>query len=81
MDIQLEFFGYISDQMGKSISFELTSHDRTIGKLRMDLAKEFDNDDLLKRSVRAVINDEVVSDTAQISNGDIVSFMSPFSGG
>lgn len=79
--IHIEFYGKLSDRMGTSLSCELPIQDMTIAGLRERLAKDHDYAELLKPAIRPVINDEMVQETAIISVGDRVAFLSPLSGG
>mgnify|MGYP000256466690 FL=1 len=79
--IQIEFFGRISDRMGAKLSCEMGSAAMTVGQLRERLSQDYDYDELLKLSIRPVINDEMVQESAVITLDDRVAFFSPLSGG
>ncbi|WP_371395812.1 MoaD/ThiS family protein [Fretibacter rubidus] len=78
--VTVEFFGRLTDRMGKSVSFDAAAT-ATLGTVRTQLAKNHDCDDLLDPSVRGVINDIMVADDTQIKLGDSLAFFSPLSGG
>lgn len=80
-NIEVEFFGRLSDRMGKAVSCELSGNDMTIARLRVCLADEYANDELLRPSIRPAINDQMVPENAPIVSGDRVAFLSPLSGG
>ncbi|WP_033315313.1 MoaD/ThiS family protein [Robiginitomaculum antarcticum] len=80
-NIQVEFFGRISDRMGSKRFCDLDSAGMTVGQLRARLANDYEYDELLKPSIRPVINDVMVPEDTVISSQDRVAFFSPLSGG
>lgn len=78
--ITIEFFGRLSDQMGKAVSVDIAGV-ATLGAIRAQLAKDHSVDDLLDPSVRGVVNDAMVADDTPVKTGDNVAFFSPLSGG
>ncbi len=80
-NVQIEFFGRLSDRMGNKLSWEAEGESMTIGHLRSNLAAEYDCDYLLQPAIMGLINDEIVPDSSVITSGDVVAFFSPLSGG
>ncbi len=80
MTVTLVCLGRLADATGtREASLEIPSHVRDTGALRAWLA--LDHPDFADRSVRIVLNDEVVASDHAIADGDEVAFMPPMSGG
>ena len=78
--ITVEFFGRLSDRMGKAVEFDIADA-ATLGAIRAQLAQDHSIDDLLDPSVRGVVNDVMMADETPVNAGDSVAFFSPLSGG
>jgi molybdopterin synthase sulfur carrier subunit len=77
------FFGRLGDQFGRAIDVELPGDGCTVGVLRALLLETLDGADetLSHKSVRACVDQEIVSDDAFVRAGQEIAFLPPLSGG
>lgn len=77
------FFGRLGDQFGREIDIDLPGGGCTIGALRALLIERLDGADetLGQRSVKACVDQEIVSDDAFVRAGQEIAFLPPLSGG
>jgi len=85
MQLELEFFGPLQDQIGhRSTRINTDQPPDTLDSL-IDLITETQHgrDALRAPHVRLAVNDRMVARNAPLilTNGDRIAFMSPFSGG
>ena len=81
MNITLRFFGQLRELTGKR-EHELTVKDSiTIEDLEWLIGERFPNTKKHLPTVSFSINEEYVSKTANVSEGDIVGVLPPISGG
>ncbi len=78
---KISFYGKISDLLSSEIKYQFEEDSLTISELRSKIAEQYDCPDLLDKGIRASINDELVSDSANVHTTDNIAFLSPFSGG
>lgn len=79
--MNIGFYGQIATPFGGSADIGVPDDGISVSELRQILSERFETDDILQRSVRAAVNDEIVLESHQVLPGDRVEFMSPVSGG
>lgn len=79
--MQIEFHGRIAAPFGGAANVEVSMSGLPVSGLRALLASQYNVDAILHRTVRAAVNDEVVTEDYLVLPGDTVEFMSPVSGG
>jgi len=79
--VKIGFYGQIERPFGGPADVPVPDEGVTVSALRRLLAERYEAEAILERSVRAVVNDEIVLDTHIIYPGDTVEFLSPVSGG
>ena len=77
------FFGRLGDQFGRAVDVELPGAGCTIGALRALLIETLEGaeDILRQKSVRACVDQQIVSDNAFVRAGQEIAFLPPLSGG
>jgi len=85
MQLELEFFGPLQDQIGsRSTRIQTRQAPDTVDSLIALITETQHGRDALRAShVRLAINDRMVARNAplNLTDGDRIAFMSPFSGG
>ncbi|MFC7290569.1 MoaD/ThiS family protein [Hirschia litorea] len=75
------FYGKISDRFGDTLDVNLPQNSLSVGELRNFLSANYQFNEILDLTVRVTKNDEFVLETEMLQSSDVVSFLSPFSGG
>ena len=77
------FFGRLGDQFGRAVEVALPGDGCTIGALRALLIETLEGADetLQQKSVRACVDQQIVSDDAFVRAGQEIAFLPPLSGG
>ncbi|WP_323760438.1 MoaD/ThiS family protein [Maricaulis sp.] len=85
MQLELEFFGPLQDQMGsRAVRIQAEHAPHTVDQLIDLIAATHQGSDALRAChVRLALNDRMIKPNAplKLNNGDRIAFMSPFSGG
>ncbi|WP_420430756.1 MoaD/ThiS family protein [Hyphobacterium sp.] len=85
MRIALEFFGPIQDRLGSAVdNVELGGEPATAAALIEHLAETLDGGEALRQDhLRVALNDQLIGrhEPLQLTEGDRIAFLSPFSGG
>ncbi|MBA3069873.1 MAG: molybdopterin synthase sulfur carrier subunit [Hyphomonas sp.] len=79
--MQIEFHGRIGTPFGGAAHVDIAMDGLAVSGLRALLASQYGVDAIFHRSVRAAVNDEIVTEDHIVQAGDTVAFMSPVSGG
>lgn len=79
--MKIGFYGQIKQPFGGAAEVTVPNEGVTVTALRRLLAERYEDEAILERSVRAVVNDEIVPETHVVFPVDTVEFMSPVSGG
>ncbi|MCP5432668.1 MAG: MoaD/ThiS family protein [Alphaproteobacteria bacterium] len=79
--MKIGFYGQIKRPFGGAAEVTAPNEGVTVTALRRLLAERYEDEAILERSVRAVVNDEIVPETHVVFPVDTVEFMSPVSGG
>jgi molybdopterin synthase sulfur carrier subunit len=79
--MQIEFHGRIAAPFGGPAHVDIAMDGLAVSGMRALLASRYGVDAILHRSVRAAVNDEIVTEDHIVQAGDTVAFMSPVSGG
>lgn len=78
----IHFYGGIGDRVGRSHEIELPRETTTVAELRRLLARTWpDAASEIAAELKACVGDEIVDDTYDIRQADIVEFFPPLSGG
>ncbi len=78
---QFEFLGRLTDQLDSPIELSVPPEIKTIARLRLWLNTSLDCDLFSDPTIRAIVNDNMASDTTIINNEDKIVFYPPVGGG
>lgn len=79
--INIEFYGRLADIFGRSLTVTPSQSPTSLADLRNQLAEDYDCPEIRQPSIRALLNETMACDTAEVSENQLVTFLSPLSGG
>jgi len=77
----LEFLGRLSDQFETPLQLSLPAEVGKIEQLRVWLNAELNCDVFTQASIRAIVNQQIASESTSINNTDTITFFPPVGGG
>ena len=77
------FYRRLAELIGRQINLEVPGCQCTVQDLKELIARQYPDasSQLLDRSVRGCVGDEIVADTCVVGDGQVVEFFPPVSGG
>jgi molybdopterin synthase sulfur carrier subunit len=81
--MRIGFFGRIGERIGREVDLDLPAEACSVAELRLHLAQQFSAAaaDLASGSLRACVDETIVSDSHILRPGQKVEFFPPLSGG
>lgn len=78
---QFEFLGRLSDQYESPMQLSIPQSVATLAALRLWLNTHLQTDQFSQPSIRAIVNANMVTDTAAVTDTDDIVFYPPVGGG
>lgn len=81
--MRIGFFGRLGERIGREVDLDLPAEAWSVAELRLHLAQQFPAAaaDLASGSLRACVDETIVSDSHIVRPGQKVEFFPPLSGG
>ena len=81
--MRIGFFGRIGERIGREVNLDLPAEACSVAELRLHLAQQFPvaAADLASGSLRACVDETIVSDSHIVRPGQKVEFFPPLPGG
>ncbi len=79
--IEVEFCGRLSTPFNGVQMIDLPEGVKTVSDLRSHFERKFQTDALTHITIRAVVNESIVTDIHEVFDGDRIAFLPPVGGG